>query len=840
MEPYLFNRSLPSELEGLVDLALDLRWTWSHATDYLWKLLDAEAWEQTENPSFILQSVSQARLHQVSADVTFKQALESALLQRQRYLQDPGWFGQVQEAGSRPTAIAYFSMEFGLGEALPIYSGGLGILAGDFLKAASDLGVPVVGIGLLYQQGYFRQILDPDGQQGEVFPYNDPLTLPVTPAPDSDGSWLRIPLQLPGRSIVLRVWQARVGKLTLYLLDSNDPLNRPPDRGITAHLYPSEPRVRLIQEIILGIGGWRVLEARNTRAEICHLNEGHAAFAVLARAASFMRQSGLSFSAALRATRAGNVFTTHTPVEAAFDRFSPALIRPYATAFADLIHLPLDEVLALGRKDAENRDEPFNMAYLAMRGSGVVNGVSRLHGTVSRDIFQPLFPNWPQRDVPISHVTNGVHMPTWDSKEADDLWTRACGKARWLGHSHEVSASIQCLRDEDLWVFRTAQRHRLIRYARRRLVRQMEERGAAVNQIRTAAHVLDPNTLTLGFARRFAEYKRPTLLLHDPDRLANILRRHDRPVQLIVTGKAHPHDDVGKRLVHAMTRFAARADVWDRVVFLEDYDMALAQYMVAGIDVWINTPRRPWEACGTSGMKVLVNGGLNCSELDGWWAEAYAPDVGWAIGDGRQHSEPEYDAVEATHLYELLERHIVPEYYQRDGDAMPRAWLNRIRASLSRLTPQYSSTRMLREYVDNLYGPAMEALSRRLEHGGKLAVELETWSVHLREHWRELHFGDLYVTTTDSSRHFTVQVYLGDIDPEWIRVEMYADPVQENDPPVRIVMEPQGSIPGSVNGHIFTADCPSTRPADHFTPRLLPFHPAAQVPLEASMILWKR
>lgn len=839
MLAYFFNRPLPPGLEGLADLALDLRWTWSHSTDRLWEALDPEAWERTGNPYFILQSISQTRLEEVAADPSFTEDLRTWLAQRHRYLRDPGWFGR--ERGERgPKGIAYFSMEFGLGEALPMYSGGLGILAGDFLKTASDLGVPVTGIGLLYQQGYFRQILDPDGRQGEAFPYNDPMTLPITPAPNREGGWLRIRLDLPGRPILLRVWQARVGKVTLYLLDSNDPINTPPDRGATAHLYPTEERVRLTQEIILGIAGWRVLEELGINAEICHLNEGHAAFAVLARALSFMRHTGHPFSVALRATRAGNVFTTHTPVEAAFDRFSPELIRPYAAAFADLIRVPLDELLALGRKDAGNRDEPFTMAFLAMRGSGTVNGVSHLHGAVSRRTFQPLFPNRPQCEVPIGHVTNGVHVPSWDSQEADTLWTRACGKSRWLGDIDELGCFIERLSDEDLLSLRASQRHRLIRYARRRLIRQMQERGAAADLIQAAGHVLDPNSLTLGFARRFAEYKRPNLLLHDPDRLAKILCNQERPVQFIVAGKAHPHDEEGKRLVHAMTRFAARSDVWNRVVFLEDYDIALAQYLVAGIDVWLNTPRRPWEACGTSGMKVLVNGGLNLSELDGWWAEAYAPDVGWALGDGWEHDEPGYDAVEATRLYELLEQQVIPEFYNRDHTGIPQSWLRRIRASMSRLAPQFSSNRMVREYVEKLYHPATEALSRRLDNGGKLAVELEQWHARLQEGWKGIRFGDMHVTRTDPSWHFEVQVYFGDVEPDQAHVELYADPLNEHERPICIVMRREEAIPGTVKGYLFVVDCPSSRPANHFTPRIVPFHPEAHVPLEEPLILWKQ
>lgn len=839
MFAYFLNRPLPPSLEGLADLALDLRWTWSHATDRLWEVLDPEAWKRTGNPYYILQNVSQARLDEAAADPAFQEQLRNWVTQRQAYQQTPGWFSREQP-NQGLKGIAYFSMEFGLGEALPIYSGGLGILAGDFLKAASDLGIPVTGIGLLYQQGYFRQMLDPDGRQGEAFPYNDPMTLPIMPVANREGDWLRVHLNLPGRSIVLRVWQARVGKVTLYLLDSNDPLNHPPDRGITAHLYPSEPRSRLIQEIILGVGGWRVLEDLGINVEICHLNEGHAAFAVLARAYSFMRQTGQPFSVALCATRAGNVFTTHTPVEAAFDRFSPELIRPYAAAFADLICVPLDELLALGRKDAGNRDEPFNMAFLAMRGSGSVNGVSRLHGAVSRGIFQPLFPNWPQCEVPIGHVTNGVHAASWDSQKADTLWTRTCGVDRWRGNLEDVRSSIEQVNDEDLWALRASHRQALIRYARQRLVRQMQERGAPPAQVQQAEHILNSNTLMMGFARRFAMYKRPTLLLHDPDRLARILCNLEWPVQLIVAGKAHPHDDEGKRLVQEMTRFAARSDVWSSVVFLEDYDIALAQYLVAGIDVWLNTPRRPWEACGTSGMKVLVNGGLNLSELDGWWAEAYAPDVGWALGDDREHHEPEYDAAEATSLYKLLEQQVIPEFYDRDQAGIPRRWLRRIRCSMSRLTPQFSSNRMVREYVDTIYTPASASLKHRLNNGGKLAVELETWRARLRESWRGIHFGDLHVTGTDSSWHFTVQVYLGDVDPEWVQVELYADPLLEHDQPLRVVMQRRQAIFGTVNGYIFEADCQISRPADHFTARIVPFHPEANVPIEEQLILWQR
>lgn len=838
MQAYVFDRPLPSGLEGLADLALDLRWTWSHATDQLWESLDSEAWRRTRNPYYVLQSVSQKRLEEAAANAEFTTQLGAWLAQRQRYLADPGWFGRAT-TDHAPTSIAYFSMEFGLGEALPIYSGGLGMLAGDFLKTASDLGVPVVGIGLLYQQGYFRQMLDADGRQSEAFPYNDPMMLPIAPAPDRKGGWLRIRLDLPGRPIIVRVWQVRVGKLMLYLLDSNDPMNHPPDRGATAHLYPAEPRSRLIQEIILGMGGWRVLEALDREPEICHLNEGHAAFAVLARASSFMRRYDQLFSVALRATRAGNIFTTHTPVEAGFDRFSMELLSPYAAALAEIVRVPVDDLLALGRKHPDDRNEPFNMAYLALRGSGAVNAVSALHGAVSRGIFQPLFPRWPQADVPVGYVTNGVHVPSWDSQEADALWTQLCGKDRWLTEPGHMRAAVEQVGDGELWTLRTTQRDALIRYARHRLVRQMRERGASSDQIRGAAHVLDPNALTLGFARRFAEYKRPTLLLSDAERLARLLCQAEWPVQLIVAGKAHPHDHAGKGLVQAMTQFAARADVWDRVVFLEDYDMALAQFLVAGIDVWLNTPRRPWEACGTSGMKVLVNGGLNLSELDGWWAEAYAPTVGWALGDGREHLEPEYDATEAARLYELLEQEVIPEFYTRGSDGLPHAWLTRIKTSMSQLTPQFSGNRMARDYLEQLYGPATAALRRRIANGGKVAAELDAWHQALAEGWREIRFGAMRVIEEGSSRCVEVEVYAGEINPEQLRVELYADPKDAHDRPFSMAMLRWGPIPGALNGYVYRADCPTDRPAEEFTPRIVPYHPEAWVPLEEALILWK-
>ena len=835
---YFSNRSLPKGLEGLNELALDMRWTWSHYSDRLWERLDQDAWERTANPYFILQSVSQVRLEEAAQDENLKQELKGWLDQRRNYLDDPGWFGGTYSE-TDVKGIAYFSMEFGLSEALPIYSGGLGILAGDHLKAASDLGIPLVGVGLLYQQGYFRQILNADAWQLEAFPYNDPISLPITPVPDPDGGWLRIKLTLPGRTLLVRVWQARVGKVRLYLLDSNDPLNSPRDRGVTANLYPAGQEQRLMQEIVLGVGGWRVLEALDLDIDVCHLNEGHAAFVILARAQSFMAKTGHSFPVALWATRAGNVFTTHTPVEAAFDRFDPNLIRPYAQFLSKMINVPLEELFALGRREPTNSQEPFGMAYLAMRGSGCINGVSRLHGSISREIFQPLFPQWPTVEVPVGHITNGVHVPSWDSSEADALWTRVCGKARWLGTLEELSPRIADISTQELWAFRVTQREALIQYVRRRLVRQRQEHGEPADRIQHAKHALDPNALTLGFARRLTAYKRPTLFLQDRSRVVKLLSDPMRPVQLIIAGKAHPKDDEGKRLVQTLAQFASDSQLSDRVIFLEDYEMALAQELIAGVDVWLNTPRRPMEASGTSGMKVLVNGGLNLSVLDGWWDEAYSPEVGWAIKEEHIQHTPHRDALEAEQLYQILEQQIIPEFYDRDQQGIPQMWTKRVRASMSRLTAHFSSNRMVREYVKQSYLPAAKRYRERIEDNAKLSRDLQRWQEKIQETWGGLRFGETHVTQLDTHYTFDVQVYLGEVDPSWVSVELFAEGI-EGEHSFRVNMEQKGAVSGLVNVYRYWCEAPASRPVDHYTPRIVPVHLNASIPLEISCIFWHR
>ena len=836
-----FDRPLPPALERLRDLASDVRWTWSHTADSLWRTVDPVIWERSENPWSILENVGRERLEQLAADTKFLDELGRLHDARQRYLREPGWFGDAYS--DRPLRhVAYFCMEFGLAEALPLYAGGLGVLAGDFLKASSDLGIPLIGVGLLYQEGFFRQAIDEAGRQIEVFPYNDPMTLPIAPVLTAGGEWLRVPLAFPGRTLHVRVWQACVGRVTLYLLDTNDPLNSPIDRGITGKLYQGSTLVRFLQQVVLGIAGWRALVAMGLDVDICHLNEGHAAFAILERAREYMRKTGLSFRESLWVTRAGNVFTTHTPVDEAFDQFDVATVtsfRPYIREYVAALGITVDDLLALGRVNAADPSEVFRPAYFAIRGSGTVNGVSRLHGDVSRRLFRGLFPRWPTTEVPVGHITNGVDVPSWDSPGADALWESACGKDRWRGALDAVGDLIRDVPHERLWETKARDRQRLVRVVRTRLARQLRFRGAEPEAITRAGHVFDANALTIGFARRFVGYKRPTLLLHDADRLERLLTRPDRPVQVVVAGKAHPEDRVGAALVRDWIEFASRPAVRDHVVFLEDYDISLAQELVRGVDVWLNTPRRPWEACGTSGMKVLVNGGLNVSTLDGWWAEAYDPSVGWCIGDSDVGPDEMTDAGDAMALYELLEREVIPEFYARDERGIPRRWLDRMRASMAQLAPRFSANRMVREYATNVYLPAARNLHARELNSGCPGRELAAWQERIERDWHAIHFGHTEMMDDGGRRTLSVPVYLGTLDPSDVAVELYADATNDG-PAARLTMNRGADVPGAVNAAIYSVAVPGQRPVSDYTPRVVAAHPTVAVPLESRLIAWQR
>jgi starch phosphorylase len=833
---------LPTEVKGfdsLVELALDMRWSWNHAADQVWRQLDPVTWELTHNPWGVLQTVSRDQIERVSADPIFRKNVDDLVQEKRQAAETPAWFQQTYPQ-SPLTGVAYFSMEFMLSEALPIYSGGLGNVAGDQLKAASDLGVPVIGVGLLYQQGYFRQMIDNDGAQQAIFPYNDPGQLPITPLRRPNGEWLRLQLDLPGYPIWLRAWQVQVGRVKLYLLDTNDAANFPAYRGIASELYGGGPDLRLMQELVLGIGGWRLLAALGIEPEVCHLNEGHAALAVLERARSFMVQTGQSFEVALAVTRAGNHFTTHTAVAAGFDRFAPDLIEHCLGGYAQKqLGITLDDLLALGRLNPDDPAEDFNMAYLAIRGSGAVNGVSRLHGKVSQHLFEPLFPRWPVDEVPVEYVTNGVHVPSWDSAAADDLWTEACGKDRWLGTTDALEHDFRRVSDARLWRFRTVASNIFIEYVREQLSRQLASSGASPEAVDEAMHLFDPNALTLGFARRFATYKRPNLLLHNPERLLRLLTNPERPVQLILAGKAHPADQAGQALIQQWTQFIRTSEVRHHVIFLSDYDMLLSEHLVQGVDVWLNTPRRPWEASGTSGMKVLVNGGINLSELDGWWAEAYTPEVGWALGDGQEHGDdPSWDAAEAEVLYDLLEREVIPEFYTRAANGIPTAWVARMRESMAQLTPQFSANRTVREYTEQHYIPAAAAYRQRAADKGAKGALMVKWQRVLEQNWANIRFGEEKVTSDAEKHIFDLQVYLSGLDPNTVQVELYANGINGGEPVRQEMM--RGQQLEDVNGYNYSAQVPATRPATDYTARVIPRFPGVAVPLEAAGILWQR
>lgn len=823
--------------DDLTELALNFFWGWhqNHAADKIWKQLDPELWDQLRNPWAILQSVSREKLKLLLSLPPFRKTVKELLASSRKELSTPGWF-QKKYPSSPLTSVAYFSMEFMLGESLPIYSGGLGNVAGDQLKAASDLGVPVIGIGLLYQQGYFRQVINKDGSQQALYPFNDPGQLPITPLRKANGEWLRIEISLPGWSVWLRTWEVKVGRVKLYLLDSNDPINFPAHRGITSELYGGDAELRLKQELVLGMGGWRLLEALGFHPEVCHLNEGHAAFVILERTRSFMEKTGLPFKTALAAVRAGILFTTHTAVPAGFDRFPPYLIEQYLASYArEKLGISLEELLAFGRENPSNKNEEFNMAYLAIRGSGAINGVSALHGRVSRHIFSSLFPRHPIEEVPVKHVTNGIHMPSWSSIEAGDLWKTTCGENCWNGLSEQLEKKISGASDEQIWEMRTRGRKELIDYARGRLSRIWEARGFPKEEVERAKFLFDPSIFTIGFARRFATYKRPNLLLHDTKRLLRILSNPQAPAQLLIAGKAHPADKGGQAMIQEWVRLFQDPIAKTHITFLTDYDMLVTKNLVQGVDLWVNTPRRPWEACGTSGMKILANGGINLSELDGWWVEAYDPKLGFAIGDKEEHgSDPVWDAAEANRLYDLLEFEIIPEFYSRNSEGFPSKWIQRIRESMSHLSPLFSADRTVREYTETYYIKGAENYLKRSANKGHLAAELVQAHDLVKQNWHNIRFGEFQMETTKTEHLVKLYLYLNGLDPRLLRVELYAN----NKPAIE--MECLRSLPGDSSTFLYQASLPATENMSLYTPRVLPHLPPLAPTLETSEILWQR
>lgn len=829
------TRPLDASLsDRLRDLALDLRWSWRPEVRAFFRALGPDG---ANDPWALLRRAPTKRVEALLADPGFRATLERLAAERAAYLAQGGWFERVHGRAVDPL-VAYFSAEVGLDEALPLYSGGLGVLSGDHLKSASSLGVPLVAVSLLYAEGYFRQQLDTSGWQREYYPANRFELLPISEVRAADGRSLTVEVPLPGRPLTLAVWRAQVGRVSLYLLDANVAANSPADRGITAQLYGGDRETRLQQEMALGIGGWRALTALGLRPPVCHLNEGHAAFAVLERARDWMVEHGSSFDVARVATSAGNVFTTHTPVGAGFDAFEPDLVRRSLNPYATELGLPVDVLLDLGRTHPGDSTAPLEMAVLALRLAGSANGVSRLHGQVSRRLFAELFPRWPEREVPIGSVTNGVHVATWVSDAMRELWQLCYGEACWDQPDMADWARLDDVPDEALWAARNRERARLVAWARERLAHHLAQRGEPAERIAAAASALDPSALTIGFARRFAEYKRPTLLLGQPDRLRRMLTDPARPVQLVVAGKAHPRDEAGKALIAEVVRFADDPAVRARIVFLEDYDLEHAAHLVAGVDVWLNTPRYPLEASGTSGMKVLANGGLNLSELDGWWAEAYDPAVGWALGSpAGEHPE---DAAEAEQLYRLLETELVPAFYDRDAAGLPRAWLARVRASMTRLTPRFSSNRMVTEYVEQHYLPAAARVAGLTGEHAAAAIEAAERRARIRAAWPALDIGTPRLRGRGQRARVVVPVDLGALTPGDIVAQLYREPTGDEDPR-RVILEMstgRRSREARTNYSVLLGEL--TAPLDAYTPRIVPRDAAKSGVLALPLIAWQR
>jgi starch phosphorylase len=855
LHTYTVTPNLPERLAPLQELAYNLRWSWDHATIQLFRAIDRELWEVSgHNPAKLIGLVSQKRLEALTNDTTFLSQLDEVYANFRHYMTSETWWSRTHgsEFGS-DFRIAYFSAEFGLTECVPIYSGGLGVLAGDHLKSSSDLGLPLIGIGFLYQKGYFRQALNADGWQVENYPTTDFYSLPIQPtyqtgASGTSGEPVKIAVNFPGRQVYVQVWKVRVGRISLFLLDTNLPENSEADRYIAGNLYGGDNETRIQQEIILGIGGVHALAAMGILPTVCHMNEGHSAFLALERVRRLVDEKGLAFAEAIEAAAAGNLFTTHTPVPAGFDKFPSDLMYRYFEGYINDVHIPFEDLMARGRINQGDTTEPFNMAVLAGRHARYINGVSKLHGEVSRKMVQPIYAGIPLNEVPVGSVTNGIHTRTVLSSEMASLLDTYLGTPTSDNLAQaEYWAKVEDVPDEELWAVRERRRRALVEWARKYQVKRLEKRGAAEREVAEAHQILDPNILTIGFARRFATYKRGDLLLRDVDRLKSILNHSTRPVQFVFAGKAHPKDDEGKRLIQHIVHFARGEDIRRRIVFLEDYDMAMARFLVQGVDVWLNNPRRPMEASGTSGMKVVPNGGLNFSILDGWWAEAYEPSVGWEIGRGEDYEDYGYqDHVEAQDIYETLEREIVPLFYERGSDGLPKGWIAKVKASMMRLAPVYSTTRMVREYTETYYIPAAERAVRMAENDYTRVKALVQWKRRIRSAWNEARIESVIAEAEHLKAGDQVPVkasiHLGaSLSPDDVSVQLYtgrmdADRVLHD--PIAAPMVCEGTIAGGV--YAYRGFLPSDSSGQHgFTVRILPANSDAVLPQELPLIAWE-
>ena len=846
---------VPAALQPLLELSRNFWWVWQPEAVELFRKLDRQLWmEVAHNPVKLLGQVSQARLAEAAKDAAYLASLRQVHAAFKADLQNTGWYGsahanQLAPADGPPLHVAYFSAEFGLHESLPIYSGGLGVLAGDHLKSASDLGVPLTAVGLLYRNGYFIQSLSPDGRQLETYPELDFYNLAVDAVKATDGSPLRVRVELPEGIVQCGLWRVNVGRVSLYLLDTNLPENTPAARDITSRLYGGGTEMRIRQEIVLGIGGTRALAAMGVPATVFHMNEGHSAFSALERIRVLLdRLPQRTFDEVRQAVMATSVFTTHTPVPAGIDTFSPEMMAEYFKAFHPQLKLDEEGFLALGREDVHNRKQGFSMAVLAIRLADGVNGVSKLHGDVSRKMWHNLWPNVPPNDVPIQSVTNGVHVRTWLSADLAALYDRYLGKP-WKDRPADPASweKVADIPDEELWTAHEKCRERLVTYARGALRAQLVHRGAGYEEVSAADEVLDPDALTIGFARRFATYKRGALLLRDPARFARLLDDAKRPVQFLFAGKAHPADNGGKDLIQAIVTFAREhPHLARRMVFLENYDMAIARRFVQGVDVWLNTPRRGMEASGTSGMKAAANGIPNCSILDGWWVEGYAPDVGWAIGRGEEYADHEQqDKAESAALYDLLERQIVPQFYQRGGDGLPRDWIARMKACVRKLAPAFNTNRMVREYTDRFYAPAATRGRHLSSDNLAAAVALAHAKDSLRQKWGEVRILDVRAAGTGHYKigqavEIEATVDLPGVRTDEVTVQLYCGLTTAaggiEDPQV-LTMEPVREAGPGQHVYVGKITCRSSG-RQGFAVRVVPGNRDLATPFEPGLIVW--
>lgn len=782
------STELPHALAPLKILASNYWWTWDHESRDLFKQVDPVLWDASEhNPIMLLNSVGKDRLERLANDPHFLASINRCGMRLGEYLTDQTWFDKTYPEHRDQTKIAYFCAEFGISEGLPIYSGGLGILAGDHLKAASDLGLPLVAVGLLYNRGYFRQRLSHDGWQQEIYPRYDFYQMPLQLVRGEGGIPVRIEVEFPDRTVNCQVWRAEVGRVSLFLLDSNVLENQPTDQGITDNLYGGDEEMRIRQEMILGIGGMKALRAVGINPTVCHMNEGHAAFLSIERIKAFMADHECDFRTARQVVVGGNVFTTHTPVPAGFDLFSPGLLERYMGRKVSEVGLPFQDFVKLGRTDPNNSGEAFNMAILAMENANHVNGVSKLHAAVSREMFSARWSSYPEDEVPVDDVTNGIHTSTWISRRMQDLFDNYLGEGwRRNPEDPEVWKNVDNIPNEELWMAKENQRGDLVRFVRKRLQGDLERRTAGGLDFGTINGILDPRVLTIGFARRFATYKRASLMLTDRERLKSILFHSERPVQIVIAGKSHPRDDGGKRIIQDLVQFINNGGARTRMVFLENYDMEVARQLVQGVDLWLNNPRRPYEASGTSGMKVVPNGGLNCSILDGWWDEGYEKGLGWAIGDRSQVADDGHqDWLDSRALYHLIEHEISPMFYHRVENGVSRGWVEMVKRSIKSHAPYFSTNRMVRDYTVKHYIPASDAYLKLSDNGLARAKSALLWRDRVRSNWHavRVHKVTDSASISNSIGHsFEVKalVELGSLSPEEVDVQAVVGKVGMN------------------------------------------------------------